>query len=265
MAIEYKHIHFRRGTAGTWAAENPLLANGEPGWANGVGLKIGNGVDLWLDLPYLATVDQLAAYVAKTGDTMTGDLDLTTGEPRVFFTPGAGQPGGLTWRRGGSERWRLQMTGDAEAGGDLGSYLDVLRFNDAGVVLGIAMRWYRNSGVADFLGGLNIGTPPGPAANNIQVPDTAWVRARLAELRLTATANLNFPSITAGRHQDLTVTVTGAVANDVVTLGPPTTLNSGLVPSGFVSAANTVTVRLFNSTALAVDPAAADWKVMVLK
>lgn len=80
-----------------------------------------------------------------------------------------------------------------------------------------------------------------------------------------ATATLDFPSIAAGTVAELTVTVTGAVAGDSVTIGPPVTLNAGLMASGFVSAANTVTVRVFNGTAAAVDPVSAGWKVNVIR
>lgn len=80
-----------------------------------------------------------------------------------------------------------------------------------------------------------------------------------------ATATLDFPSTAAGAVSELTVTVTGAVAGDSVTIGPPTTLNTGLMVSGFVSAADTVTVRVFNGTGAAIDPASAGWKVNVIK
>ena len=45
-------IQYRRGTASQWAADNPVLANGEPGFEENTGvLRIGNGTDNWLDLP----------------------------------------------------------------------------------------------------------------------------------------------------------------------------------------------------------------------
>lgn len=50
MAYE---IRLRKGEAGTWAARNPVLALGEPGYETDTGkLKIGNGVTRWLDLDY---------------------------------------------------------------------------------------------------------------------------------------------------------------------------------------------------------------------
>lgn len=81
---------------------------------------------------------------------------------------------------------------------------------------------------------------------------------------LTATATLDFPSISAGAVAVLTITVTGAIAGDFVTLAPPAALAAGLMFAGFVSAANTVTVRLHNTTGGAIDPASAVWGALVI-
>lgn len=88
---------------------------------------------------------------------------------------------------------------------------------------------------------------------------TGWARAT----PIRASATLDFPSIAAGGSQDLTVTATGAAVNDTVHLGPPTGLTAGLIPFAWVSAADTVTIRLSNITAGAIDPASATWKVAV--
>ena len=81
---------------------------------------------------------------------------------------------------------------------------------------------------------------------------------------LTGSASLNFPSISAAGQQDLTITVTGAAVNDEVILGLPAAPTAGIVFNGFVSAANTVTIRATNVTASPVDPAAATYSVIVL-
>lgn len=48
-------IQFRRGTEAEWVAENPILAAGELGYASDVNnYKIGDGVNRWADLPYVA-------------------------------------------------------------------------------------------------------------------------------------------------------------------------------------------------------------------
>lgn len=82
---------------------------------------------------------------------------------------------------------------------------------------------------------------------------------------ISGTATLDFPSISANTISTLTVTVTGAVVGDSVSLAPPSGINAGLMWSGFVSAANTVTIRLLNTTGSAIDPASATWKVNVIR
>jgi hypothetical protein len=81
---------------------------------------------------------------------------------------------------------------------------------------------------------------------------------------LSAQATLDFPSIAAGGEQELTVTVTGAAFGDGIALAPPA-LDHGLSVSAYVSAANTVKIRLVNSTGSAIDPASAAWTVKILK
>lgn len=82
---------------------------------------------------------------------------------------------------------------------------------------------------------------------------------------LSAIATLDFPSIGAVSTQTLTVSVPGASVNDVVLLGLPATVLAGVVFDARVSAADTVTVRALNITAGALDPASAQYEVIVLK
>ena len=47
-------IKFKRGQSSSWVSQNPVLQPGEPGYELDTGrVKIGNGVDAWLDLPYV--------------------------------------------------------------------------------------------------------------------------------------------------------------------------------------------------------------------
>lgn len=85
---------------------------------------------------------------------------------------------------------------------------------------------------------------------------------------LTATNALTWGSIAAGASADQTITVTGAVANDRVVLGLPDGLVSGLIPFAWVSAADTVKIRIHNITAGALTPhsgAATAYAVTVLR
>ncbi|HEY1179320.1 MAG TPA: hypothetical protein VGF17_24460 [Phytomonospora sp.] len=105
-----------------------------------------------------------------------------------------------------------------------------------------------------------------------------WFHSTLNQMRLhdgtnfrtlfsgfSGSATLDFPSIPAGGIATLTITATGAAFSDSVTLAPPASIEAGLVWCGFVSAANTVTIRLHNVTAAAIDPASATWKVNVIR
>jgi hypothetical protein len=51
--VSYQRIQLRRDTAARWAAANPVLAQGEPGYETDTGRqKIGNGIDPWVSLDY---------------------------------------------------------------------------------------------------------------------------------------------------------------------------------------------------------------------
>ena len=81
----------------------------------------------------------------------------------------------------------------------------------------------------------------------------------------TGSATLDFPSVAANSSQSLTITVTGAVSGDAVIASPPASLDSNLGFVAFVSAADTVTVRVHNNSGGAIDPASATWKVVVFE
>ena len=81
---------------------------------------------------------------------------------------------------------------------------------------------------------------------------------------LSATASLNYGSISAASQADLTITVTGAAVGDEVVMALPAAPAAGLVFNAFVSAANTVTIRASNITATPIDPAAATYGVIVI-
>lgn len=79
MAI---HIQLRRGSASAWTQANPILADGEPAVESDTGLlKIGNGIDRWVDLPYSSS--QADAYTTL----YTRTLDLSDIANRYFELP----------------------------------------------------------------------------------------------------------------------------------------------------------------------------------
>ena len=81
---------------------------------------------------------------------------------------------------------------------------------------------------------------------------------------LSASASLDFASISAGAQASLTITVTGAAVGDEVIMALPAAPAAGLVFNAFVSAANTVTIRASNISGSPVDAAAATYGVIVI-
>jgi hypothetical protein len=82
---------------------------------------------------------------------------------------------------------------------------------------------------------------------------------------LSATATLDFPSISGNDTHTLTITVTGAVAGDSVFIGVPAGLDAGLIFCASVTAANTVTVRMHNSSGGSIDPASGTFRATVIR
>lgn len=81
---------------------------------------------------------------------------------------------------------------------------------------------------------------------------------------LRASADLNFPSVSAGGTQDLTINVPGARGGDLVTLGLPAP-DSGIVFEAWVSSNDTVTVRAHNITGSPINPASATFRVLIAR
>ncbi|MFM5931850.1 MAG: hypothetical protein ACKOPQ_13165 [Novosphingobium sp.] len=95
-----------------------------------------------------------------------------------------------------------------------------------------------------------------------------WVEERYVTATrqtFTGTAAYDAPDIPAGGATTVTVTATGCALGDSVTSVTLDTNLLGLIASGYVSAANTVTVVLFNPTAAAINLPAANVSVSVQK
>ena len=77
---------------------------------------------------------------------------------------------------------------------------------------------------------------------------------------------LDFPSTNAQTSSDLTVTVTGAVLSDVVSLGVPNvSVNANSNFTAWVSATDIVTVRFNNYSSSTINPTSGIFKVFVTK
>lgn len=73
-------IQFRRGTAASWTAANPILAAGELGWESDTGeFKVGNGTSTWTALGYWISDVAVHSHTATqiSDSTATGRSVLT--------------------------------------------------------------------------------------------------------------------------------------------------------------------------------------------
>jgi len=116
-------------------------------------------------------------------------------------------------------------------------------------------------------GALSMALPPGNAATLLYDGTTARWRVLSRQNELFGQAILDFPSTASSAASDLTIDVPGAVDSDAVVLAVP---NAAIVAgaAGFyawVSAANTVTVRFWNASGAAKDPASGTFRATVVK
>jgi hypothetical protein len=92
------------------------------------------------------------------------------------------------------------------------------------------------------------------------------IEGNTVSTRLTNTATLDFPSVSAQSQASLTMTVTGAVTGDAVALGVPTAaVTNGIDYTAWVSAADTVTVRAANYSAGPLDPASGTFRATIIR
>ena len=75
-------------------------------------------------------------------------------------------------------------------------------------------------------------------------------------------ATMNFGSISANTTAELTTSITGVTTSGwSVSVSPTSALDAGIMWSAYVSATNTVTVRLANITGGAINPASTDFVI----
>lgn len=127
-----------------------------------------------------------------------------------------------------------------------------------------------NTAPLKFTSGTNLTTPENGAVEydgTNYYATSGGVRYTLAKV-LTGSSILDFGATGPGAASNLTVTVTGAAAGDVVSVGVDysTVAVANGSFTGYVSAANTVTIRYTNNDlTTAYNPASATFKVTVTK
>lgn len=88
----------------------------------------------------------------------------------------------------------------------------------------------------------------------------------LQGILLSTTAIIDPDSLTPGTtYESSGITVTGAAANDAVIACPPAAIAAGLSWCAYVSAPDTVKVRVMNCTAGTIDGASGTWGIRVIK
>lgn len=224
-----------------------------------------------------ATPSTALAYFYSTGDSARGTVYFGQqtssfgGSSKVVIAPTAGGTVALHIRRTSGASAAAVLIDEAGALRGEWNSDGRMALGAAAVATNVQLLLGANSGRAQMRFNDGSGGPSSPTAGDLWRNSGQLLFRNLAGNTvtllgvLTATATLNFPSIAAGATDQLTITVTGAAAGDAVFIGSPSTLNTGLTVTGFVSATNTVTVRVFNGTAGAIDPASSTFRAVVAK
>ena len=92
-----------------------------------------------------------------------------------------------------------------------------------------------------------------------------WFRQVRDFLTVTKSISLDFGNTLANTNTDLTVNIAGAKSGDTVIATPPSTIEAGLTWCAFVSANDTVKVRIHAYGTAAIDPAPAVWRITLFR
>jgi hypothetical protein len=106
--------------------------------------------------------------------------------------------------------------------------------------------------------------PPSPILKDDFIHQE-WLRQVRDFLTTTKLVTLDFPSTSANDTAILTVTIPGIKSGDTVIATPPSTFEAKWTWCAYVSANDTVQVRIHNNTGGADNPAAAIWRITVFK
>jgi hypothetical protein len=183
-------------------------------------------------------------------DVVQGGLDLS----QVGGALGAGQIAAASKQGNGS---RVQMFG---AGTVVAN--DCAKFDSGGNIVSAGAPCGSGGGgggdtiTGDF--GIVV-TQPSAGVKRVGI-DTATVPTFL-----TASANIDFGAVSQDACLEQTIALPGAATGDSVAPGWPHTFEAGLVGTMFVSAQNTVTVRVCKLTAGAVDPAQQNFRATIVR
>jgi hypothetical protein len=105
----------------------------------------------WVQATAMPVVDT-SAFVAKAGDTMTGDLTIAKVDPFITLNRAAvGQRAAIIGSVNGLTRWRMSFGNPAaESGGNVGSNFIISRYNDVGVGIDDPITIDRSTGMVSM-------------------------------------------------------------------------------------------------------------------
>ena len=189
-------------------------------------------------------------------EEITGDnnarIGTTTAHPLNFFTTDTDR-----WRVDASGHW-LAVTDNVNDIGASGATRPRTLYTGTSVVTpALSLSGQLTSTLAT-------GTSPFVIASTTEVANLN-VQKWHSKDAIDFSAALDFGSISAQTCSTLTITATGAVADNPIAPSWPAALEAGLVGMMHVTANDTVTVRLCNVTTGAIDPASRTYAGRVIK
>lgn len=203
--------------------------------------------------------------VVRTSSTITTARTIIPGSTKITISNGDGVSGNPTINLG------------SVASTDLTDSANVVRNNQANTYTAGSKQTFTSSATT---AGLNIASvtadPSSPANGDMWYrSDTGKFRCYQAGVTTDCigagggggsttglySGTLDFPLIGDGNTAELTFTATGATTGMSLAVAAPSSLETGLIPTAFVSAANTVKIRLYNGSGASVDPVSATYYV----
>lgn len=94
---------------------------------------------------------------------------------------------------------------------------------------------------------------------------TGLIMGDTINLILKQLQTIALADIAAAASASPTITVTGAVVGDFVIVNAPSTIPAGFIVRGYVSGADTVTLRLYNASSSTLVGASHDFSVLVVR
>jgi len=114
---------------------------------------------------------------------------------------------------------------------------------------------------------IKVRKPPGASETGNFRALESFFQSLFRILDPVGTVTVDIGSIASGAVATFNVTVQGAMIDkqETVEVGAPSGINAGLMAWGVITAANTVQVRVHNTTGGAINPASGTWGVRVMR